>query len=186
MATKALATTAKPARAKRTTSSEVTAVSYAIDDIPTSQQVLDAIETDSKLYFDGDESTTSILPGILGAAEKPIDVFGSGELEKVEDHFGETLNILSLDGVRNSDFEGGLGVYLIVTASTIDGEIIRLGVGNTDAVAKLVKLNEMGAFPWAVSFDLSTKATKRGFFPINLNSRQPQAKTDLRAGEKSF
>ena len=165
----------------------VVAATFSVDTIPTRSQVIDAIASGSKLYFDGDESgTNTILPGILSAAESPLDVFAGGELEKVEDHYGEILTVLSIDGVRNSDFEGGLGIYLIVSAATIEGEVIRLGVGSTDAIGKLVALNDLGAFPWKISFERSTKATKAGFFPVNLVNRQPADKTALRAGERSF
>jgi hypothetical protein len=44
----------------------------------------------------------------------------------------------------------------------------------------------MGAFPWKVAFERSAKATKAGFYPVNLVSRQPIEGTALRAGESSF
>lgn len=183
----ALANPEQPKRAvaKKKTGEVITA-SYAVDDIPTAEQVGQALATGSKLYFDGDETTGSILPGILANAESPIDLFDEGTLEAVENHLGETLNILSVDGVRNSDFEGGLGVYLIVTANTIDGEILRLSVGVVDGVAKLSAIHHMGGFPWAVSFERSTKATKSGFYPINMKSRQPRSARDLDPGMKPF
>ena len=163
------------------------AATYTIDAVPSKSQVIDAIASGSKLFFEGDESGAStILPGILSAADNPLDVFAGGELEKVEDHYGEILTVLSIDGVRNSDFEGGLGIYLVVSAATIEGEVIRMGVGSTDAIGKLVTLNDLGAFPWKVSFERATKATKAGFFPVNLVNRQPAEKTALRAGERSF
>ena len=37
---------------------------------------------------------------------------------------------------------------------------------------QLLKLHELNAFPWRVTFEKSEKATKGGFFPINLVSRQ--------------
>lgn len=181
---KAVAKTSQaPRRPART---EVVVASFPIEDVPTKAQVIEAIASGSKLYFDGDETTGSILPGILANAENPLDVFAVGELEKVEDHYGEVLTILSIDGVRNSDFEGGLGIYLVVSAATVEGEVIRLAVGQMDPVAKLAALNEMNAFPWKVAFEQSEKATKGGFHPVNLVSRQPQEKTALRAGERSF
>lgn len=175
-----------PAPKRKTGTAPAVVASFAIEDVPTRAQVIDAIASGSKLYFDGDENANSILPGILATAENPLDVFAAGELEKVEDHYGEILTILSVDAVRNSDFEGGLGIYLVVSAATIEGEVIRLGVGSTDAIGKLVALHEMGAFPWQVSFERSQKATKAGFYPVNLVSRQPVDKTSLRAGERSF
>ena len=177
--------TRKPA--PRASTSVALAATFTVDTVPTRAQVVDAIASGSKLYFDGDESGAStILPGILSSADSPLDVFATGELEKVEDHYGEILTVLSIDGVRNSDFEGGLGIYLVVSAATIEGEVIRLGVGSTDAVGKLVTLNELGAFPWKVSFERATKATKAGFFPVNLVNRQPANPNALKAGERPF
>ena len=180
---KAVARTSQTPRKK---AGDVVVASYSVDDIPTKAQVIEALASGSKLYFAGDENATSILPGILANAENPLDLFAAGELDAVKNHLGEELTILSVDGVRNSDFEEGLGIYLIVTAATPDGEEIRLAVGSTDGVAKLAALHEMGAFPWKVAFEQSTKPTKNGFFPINLVSRQPQDRTKLRAGERSF
>ena len=172
--------------AKRASTPAVVTASLAIEAVPTKAQVIEALASGSKLYFDGDENTDSILPGILASAESPLDVFAVGELEKVEDHYGEVLTALSIDAVRNSDFEGGLGVYLVVSFATVEGEVIRMAVGQTDPLAKLAALNDMGAFPWKVSFEVSEKATKAGLHPVNLVSRQPQDKEALRAGERSF
>ena len=183
-----MATSKVPARTSQAprAKGEVVVASYTIDDIPTKSQVIEAIASGSKLYFDGDENGSSILPGILAGAENPIDVFAAGELEAVKNHLGEELTIFSVDSVRNSDFDEGLGVYLIVTADTTDGEEIRLAVGSTDGIGKLVALHEMKAFPWKVAFEQASKATKNGFFPINMVSKQPQGRTILRAGERSF
>ncbi len=184
-----MATSKTPARTSQTPrkpSQNVVVASYAIEDIPTKAQVIEAIAAGEKLYFDGEENTNSILPGILAGAENPLDLFAAGELEKVKDHLGEELTILSVDAVRNSDFEEGIGVYLVVSAATNDGEVIRLAVGTTDGVAKLAAMHEMGAFPWKVVFEQSTKKTKAGFLPVNMLSRQPQDRTGLRAGERSF
>lgn len=180
MAGKALATT------KKVTTPEVVDVAIEVAGIPTTQEVVAALTTGSKLYVAGDDTATSILPGILAGAEKAVDVFGGGELEKLEDHLGEKLTVLSVDGARNSDFEGGLGIYLIVSAADPNGEVIQLSVGTQDGVGKLVKLHELHAFPWTVRFERATKATKGGFYPINMVNAEPAKASDLRAGEKSF
>ena len=51
-------------------------------------------------------------------------------------------------------------------------EAIKLAVGQSDPLAKIVKLHELGELPWPVAFERSKKATKAGFYPINLLSRK--------------
>lgn len=152
---------------------EVVTASIAIDGVPTRAQVADAIRNHSKLYFDGAPQAGSILPSILENATTPEELFSSGELQKVEDHYGEELKILSVDGVMNSDFKESLGIYLIVTAVTPDGEVLHLPVGHQSGLAVLAGLYEMDALPWVVIFERSTKATENGFYPINTLSAQP-------------
>jgi hypothetical protein len=135
--------------------------------------VADAIREHSKLYYDGPEDEGSMLPTMLENAQKPEDLFSADKLDKVEEHYGEELKILSVDGVRNSDFEGSLGIYLVVSAVTVDGEILHLPVGHQSGIAVLAGLHEMNAFPWVLVFERSEKATKSGFFPINTVSAQP-------------
>lgn len=144
-----------------------------IYDLPTVAEVRDAIKHRTKLFYDGETDSESILAQTLGKASTPDALFAESELGKVEDHLGETLTITELAGVRNSSFEGGLGVYLIAVAITQDGEELRLAVGQSDPVGKLIALHEMGALPFAVAFERSERPTRSGFYPINLLDRQP-------------
>ena len=145
-----------------------------ITTLPTVADIAAAVKGRYKLFYDGPEDGGSILANAITSATSGADLFAASELEKVNDHLGETLVIQSLDAVRNSDFEeaGGLGIYLIVTATDVDGVLMRLGVGSADAVGKIVALAELDSLPWAVAFERSTKATRAGYFPINLVSRQ--------------
>lgn len=174
MASKALAPV-KAARPKATAAKRspvVVDAATTIYDIPSSELVADALNSHSKLYFDGDVSGDSFLADTIAGAESGADLFAESELGKVEDHLGETLIINAVEAVRNSEFEGGIGVYLIVEALTLDGEAIKLAVGQSDPLAKIVKLHELGELPWPVAFERSKKATKAGFYPINLLSRK--------------
>ncbi len=169
---KAVARTSQAPR-KAPPRGEMVTASIAIDTIPTRQQVADAIRNHSKLYFDGDEAEGSMLPALLENAQRPEDLFSASSLDKLEDHFGEELKILSVDAVRNSDFKDSLGVYLIVTAVSVEGEILHLPVGHSSGLAVLSGLYEMDAFPWVIVFERSEKPTKTGFYPINTTSAQP-------------
>ena len=178
MASKALQTTKAPA--KRATSvafSEsgvIEEASYVISSIPTVAEFTQALRGGGKLFVDEDATETgSFLAEALDRAESGADVFSAGGgLLHVKEHLGEVFTILGIDAVRNSDFEGGVGVYLIVSAIDSEGELVKLDIGQTDPMGKLLKLHELNAFPWRVTFEKSEKATKGGFFPINLVSRQ--------------
>jgi hypothetical protein len=152
----------------------VEVASRLIEGVPSGALIAQAISLGEKLYVDTDseESGPSIIPALIANAQKPEDLFGGSDLEKVENHYGETLRVLGINGVNNSDFKDGLGIYLVLTVATTDGETFALGVGSADAVAKLCALNDMDAFPYDVAFVLSEKPTKRGFYPVNMVSRQ--------------
>ena len=143
-----------------------------IYDIPTAADISSAIKGGYKLYYDGVTSEGSLLADQMDRSSTPEELFAESELEKLDDHLGELFTILSIDAVRNSDFEGGLGIYLIVSAADEDGTVIKLSIGAGDPLGKIVKLHEMGALPWAVSFERSARETKAGFHPINVVNRQ--------------
>jgi len=148
--------------------------SVIVTGIPTSQQVAEAIASGEKLYVDVDDTErgASILPGIIEHAEKAEDLFGTAELAAVKNHLDETLRVLGIASVNNSDFAEGLGIYIVITVVDTNGEVFNLGVGAADPMAKLLKLNELGAFPYDVAFVQAEKATRAGFRPINLETRQ--------------
>lgn len=173
----------RQAAAKKPTASRAPAViaeaDYTITEIPTVEQVKTALAEGVKFYFDGESDTGSFLATTLERASTPDDLFAESELVKIKEHLGETFDLMGIDAVRNSDFneEGGLGIYLIVSAVDSEGELVKLGVGQVDPLGKIVALHEMNAFPWRVSFEKSEKQTKRGFFPINLVNRQARTKS---------
>jgi hypothetical protein len=166
---------ARPPAKRVSTGDVVEEAAITIYDIPSSELVVQALNDHTKLFFDGDTSGDSFLASVIDGAQSADDLFAESELDAVENHLGETLTIQSVDGVRNSDFEGGLGVYLIVTATTLDGELLRLAVGQGDPLAKIVKLHELDALPYPVAFERSEKPTKRGFYPINLLGRKTKS-----------
>lgn len=154
-------------------SSGTMAVSRVLNGVPTAAQVAAAIAAGEKLYVDEETGEgVSIIPALIANASKPEDLFGGSELEQVKNHLGETLRVLGINNVNNSDFEDGLGIYIVCTVVNNNGETFALGVGAADAVAKICALNDMGAFPYDVAFVEADKKTKRGFTPINLESRQ--------------
>lgn len=176
--TKALATTKRsPAQAPAI----IEEGEYVISGVPSLAQVKQVLESGSKFYLDDTSSgdTGSFLASTLGRADTPEGLFAESELLSTKDHLGEVFIIEGIDAVRPSDYDepGSLGVYLVVSAIDSDGELVKLSVGSKDAFAKIIALSEMGSLPWRVSFEKAEKATKRGFFPINLVNRQATTKS---------
>jgi len=142
-----------------------------VSKMPTAAEVNQAVAQGYKLAVTN-EVTESDIIGRIAKAESVTDVFGgSGELVKVKEILGKSIRVLSLDGVRPSEFEGGVGFYLVVNAADNDGDTFSLAVGVTDGIVKLLKLNELGALPRWVAFEESTRKTANGYYPINLVDR---------------
>jgi len=175
--TKALATTKRaPTKAAPAVIEEG---EYVISGVPSLAQVKEVLESGSKFYLDDTSSDTGSFLASTLAADTPEGLFAESELLSTKDHLGEVFVIEGIDAVRPSDYDepGGLGVYLVVSAIDSDGELVKLSVGSKDAFAKIVALSEMGSLPWRVSFEKAEKATKRGFFPINLVNRHASTKS---------
>lgn len=152
-------------------STELAEFKYIQGSIPTVAEVSAAIKGGYKLAVEDSEGA-SILPSILDNASSPDQLFLTPELEKTKEHLDETLTIFSVDGCNNSDFdEGKLGIYLVVTVANEEGEVFRMAVGTEQPLGLILALREMDAFPWRVAFVLADKKTKRGFTPVNLESR---------------
>ena len=137
----------------------------------TSADVAAAAKAGKRLVIDSGVTEGDIVDRIASATSVE-DIFGGGELVKVKDILGRSILVTEIEGVRSSDFEGGVGVYLIVKASDSNGETFSVSVGVTDGIVKILKLAELGALPRWVAFEESTRKTANGYYPINLVDRQ--------------
>ena len=153
-----------------TTTSKAVSADLVVSSFPTSEEVGQALRSGVRLVIEdngdgGAGRTLSVL-----SATSIDDVFGS-ELTKAGEVLGTPLTLRTFEGLRSSDFDDSvLGVWAIFSATTPDGEVVTIGTGATDAVVKLVRLSELGAFDGktAVAFEESRKATAAGFYPVNL------------------
>ena len=152
-------------------SNQTTNTDVVVSTLPSSAEIAMAISNGMKVTI-GDTVTEGDIANRIAGATTLEDIFGGGELAHVKDFLGTTLNVLAIEGARNSDFEGGVGIFLIVKVADPDGEIFSMSVGIADGVQKLVKLQELGLLPCKVAFEQSTKATRSGFYPINLVLRE--------------
>lgn len=157
------------------TDTTTTSTDLVLSGFPASQLIAKAIELNQRITLD-ETATAGQIAERVASATSIEDVFGSGEpLTKVKDILGTTIKVIGIDGVRSSDYDGGLGIFLIVNAVNPDGEQIKVSVGVSDGILKLVKLAELGALPRQVAFEESSKKTAAGYYPINLVDREPAA-----------
>ena len=180
MASKALQTTKAPAK-RATSSGVIEEASYVISSIPTVAEFTQALRGGGKLFVDEDATETgSFLAEALDRAESGADVFSAGGgLLHVKEHLGEVFTILGIDAVRNSDFEGGVGVYLIVSAIDSEGELVKLDIGQTDPMGKLRKPAAASCCPAPRTSSGATtpsKSRRRTWKPWPIRSR-PASRT---------
>lgn len=144
-----------------------------ISNLPSTADIDHAIRHGLKLSIDNEGVGEAAIVARVANATSVEDVFGGGSLTAINDILGTSLRIDAIESVRPSDYasESGLGIYLVVKAVDVDGEVHTLAVGSTDAIVKLVKLAELGALPRWVAFEKATKATKSGYFPVNMVDR---------------
>jgi len=149
-----------------------TAVSgeLVVSSFPTSAEIAQALRSGARLHVENDGGDGVQMSLAVLEASSIDDVFGS-ELTKASDVLGTPLQLVRFEGLRSSDYDdSSLGVWAIFVAANADGELLTIGTGATDAVVKLVKLSELGAFDGGtfVKFEESKKATAAGFHPVNL------------------
>lgn len=154
--------------------SKTTSTDLVLSGIPTSAEILYAVENGQAIYIENEATEADIL-GRIAKATSIEEIFGgSGELKSPTSVLGTSLRVISVDGIRQSDPDkaGGLGVYLVITVVDPDGESFSMAVGSGDAIVKLLRLRELGALPRWVAFVESEKLTKNGRRPINLVDRE--------------
>jgi hypothetical protein len=163
--------TTKRAPVKRP-SQTIAQAEIVLSGIPTIEQVIEALEQKSHFFVeeDGNDTGESMLLSKLRNARNAEDLAKESDLESVSDRLGEWLLIQTVDAIRNSDFkESTFGVYLVVTATSDDGELVKLGVGSSEPFSYIVAWRQMGELPRWAKFDKAEKATKGGFYPVNVS-----------------
>lgn len=97
-----------------------------------------------------------------------LDEAVGGTLTPAEEILGTPVRV---HGVRfgNSDFaEQGLGIYAILDVETEDGRRFGVSCGGTMVIAYFVRRAELEGLPVDVIISRSPKATKAGFYPLNV------------------
>lgn len=118
---------------------------------------------------DPEQVQARILRNLM-TAQTAQDVLGSGGVTPAADLIGVPLLI---QGIRasNSDYEAGPDMYLHVDARIVaNGDPVTFSTGARDCLLKLVRLDQLGAFPVEVVMRKASKPTKDGFYPIFLEA----------------
>ena len=114
-----------------------------------------------------DTGAMAIVSRMLDA-EAPGDLNTVGELPGGEDVAGRVIVVTGLTR-HQSDYEGALGVYLVVDAvDATTGEVLRFGTGSTGIIAALAVAHSRGWLPPKCEVVKASKPTKSGYYPHNL------------------
>lgn len=106
-------------------------------------------------------------------AETVDDILGETELLKARDILRKPFWLDGFD-VRNSDFQDGSGVYMLMSIRLFDDTENRVQVtcGSTNVIAQCVRLQQLDALPAPVCFVEASKPTKSGYYPLWLRKAQ--------------
>lgn len=89
-------------------------------------------------------------------------------IDSVKDHVGEQITVHAMRA-RESDFEGPLGLYLILDVTLrATGEKTLISCSSQMSMVQLLALYRAGRLPATVEIVQKDKPTKAGFKPIHL------------------
>jgi hypothetical protein len=157
------------------TATKTTDITPAADGAIDVSAVLDIIRAGGKIHLleteqDNEQIAREILERTLGATS----------VEELESEPIDVANFLNqrfeLRGVtfRNSDYEGGIGIYAILSGVSEHGEFVTISAGSDNIVIKAIKYLEFAALPRWVK--LTSDKTKAGFDVYNMAPAGPPAK----------
>jgi len=117
-----------------------------------------------------DDGGLSMVADILSADTWEDLIGDQSGLPKAELVSGKEMLFHSIERHDSTLPDSPLPYFLVVTCTSLEtGEVIRFQTSATTIVAKLVKMAEFGAFPFVGSMHKSTKPTRAGYYPMNLN-----------------
>lgn len=136
-----------------------------------SSVLLEAITSGQKVHvaLDNEQIAAAMLARKLGATTVE-ELGGTGDLDDVESIYGRPIKVMGV-GVRNSDeqYEGKLGIYVVLNVVTAEGETLAVSSGATDVVCtsiKVAELDRLGKDWWTIA--PASGKTAAGFTPVNM------------------
>lgn len=131
--------------------------------------VLAMIKSGQKLHLveseaDNEAIAIEILERTLGATTAD-ELFSETGTTKTEDYLDRPFQLREVS-FRNSDYDEGCGIYVIMSGASEHGEVVTIAAGSTNVVVKCIKAIEVKALPrWVKLVDDKTKG---GFTVYNL------------------
>ena len=115
----------------------------------------------------GGEGMDSLIASVVNAS-KPEDLSRAWESMGTEDLIGKTIQVTGIKRAP-SDYEGPLGVFLVVEAVDIgSGELVTFTTGAVSVVLQLVKAHAEKWFPLDCVIQKAARPTKDGYYPLHL------------------
>jgi len=136
--------------------------------VPESTSALETIRETLGLVPQVDEDPTERMAAFIvnQPAEKWEELWAG--LPSIRDYKGQTITVHDMRA-RESDFEGPLGLYLILDATDDrTGEKVLISCSSQMSMIQLVTLRKRGQLPARVEVVEKDKPTKAGFRPIHL------------------
>jgi hypothetical protein len=114
-----------------------------------------------------EDPTERMAAFIMGHAPEEWETLWAG-IDSVKDHVGEQITVHAMRA-RESDFEGPLGLYLILDVTLrATGEKTLISCSSQMSMVQLLALYRAGRLPATVEIVQKEKPTKAGFKPIHL------------------
>lgn len=137
---------------------------------------LTAILEQLPMQDEGD--VTGILTQIINA-DSVLELDSPWQSAGMGRYNGYALEITSIKRLE-SDFPGGLGWYLLCEGTVMEtGEYKAFSTSAVAAMAQLLVAWSRGYFPYQVYVRIATKPTKKGFYPIHLETYRGGPLVDL-------
>lgn len=116
---------------------------------------------------DDEEASERIVLQLLGAQDAS-DLNAPWDSAPAEELAGKRLRIDTIER-RPSDFQDGLGVYLVCKGLILDtGEKLVFTTGAISIVAQLVRAHFLGGLPAICELVIAERPTKKGYRPQHL------------------
>jgi len=131
-----------------------------------------------RLPMQDEGDVTGILAQIINA-EGVEDLDSPWQSAGMGRYSGYALEIRAIKRLE-SDFPGGLGWYLLCEGVILEtGEYKAFSTSATAIMAQLLIAWDRGFFPYKVYVRIATKPTKKGFYPMHLETYRGGALVDL-------
>ena len=121
------------------------------------------------------EAAESMVADVKTSAEITLDILNAKSIDEIlgstviglQSILGEPITIHSAN-LNQSDFEDGLGAYVVIHATRDNGDHIVVTSGSENVVAQVIAMHAGGHFPQRVEGAKSVKPTAKGYYPLRL------------------